>query len=120
VAPPRRADLRSAGTVQAAGTVGASGAGHTGRGPRPVSYLAWGLYDLLVYRRIRAELGGRLRYAIQRRIPAGPSTAEAIRRFLIVDGDFTEENGLLTPSLKVKRQEVMAVYAREVEELYRR
>jgi long-chain acyl-CoA synthetase len=48
------------------------------------------------------------------------STAEAIRRFLIVDGDFTEENGLLTPSLKVKRQEVMAAYADEMEELYRR
>jgi long-chain acyl-CoA synthetase len=48
------------------------------------------------------------------------STAEAIRRFLIVDGYFTEENGLLTPSLKVKRQQVMAVYTDEIEELYRR
>jgi long-chain acyl-CoA synthetase len=48
------------------------------------------------------------------------STAEAIRRFLIVDGDFTEENGLLTPSLKVKRQEVMAAYAHDIDELYRR
>ena len=48
------------------------------------------------------------------------SQAEAIRRFLIVDGYFTEENGLLTPSMKVKRQEVMAAYADEIEELYRR
>jgi long-chain acyl-CoA synthetase len=48
------------------------------------------------------------------------SQAEAIRRFLVVGGYFTEENGLLTPSMKVKRQEVMAVYADEIEELYRR
>ncbi|HEX6528101.1 MAG TPA: AMP-binding protein [Streptosporangiaceae bacterium] len=48
------------------------------------------------------------------------SQAEAIRRFLVVDGYFTEENGLLTPSMKVKRQEVMAAYADEIEELYRR
>lgn len=48
------------------------------------------------------------------------SKAEAIRRFLVVDDYFTEENGLLTPSLKVKRQEVMAAYADKIEELYRR
>ncbi|MFJ9374106.1 AMP-dependent synthetase/ligase [Streptomyces sp. NPDC101455] len=36
----------------------------TGKGPGPALYAAWALYDLLVYRRIRKELGGRLRYAI--------------------------------------------------------
>ncbi|WP_416964334.1 AMP-dependent synthetase/ligase, partial [Streptomyces sp. Agncl-13] len=36
----------------------------TGKGPTPALYAAWALYDLLVYRRIRKELGGRLRYAI--------------------------------------------------------
>ncbi|WP_393082871.1 AMP-dependent synthetase/ligase [Streptomyces sp. LN704] len=36
----------------------------TGKGPRPGLYAAWALYDLLVYRRIRRELGGRMRYAI--------------------------------------------------------
>ncbi|RAY17095.1 long-chain fatty acid--CoA ligase [Actinomadura craniellae] len=46
------------------------------------------------------------------------STAESIRRFRIVEGEFTEENGLLTPSLKVKRQAVMDAYATEVEALY--
>lgn len=34
------------------------------KGPGPGLYLAWALYDLLVYRRVRKELGGRLRYAI--------------------------------------------------------
>ncbi|MEU9382415.1 AMP-binding protein, partial [Streptomyces sp. NPDC048279] len=36
----------------------------TGKGPGPGLYAAWALYDLLVYRRIRKELGGRMRYAI--------------------------------------------------------
>ncbi|NEC78750.1 AMP-binding protein, partial [Streptomyces sp. SID7958] len=35
-----------------------------GKGPGPALYAAWALYDLLVYRRVRKELGGRLRYAI--------------------------------------------------------
>ncbi|MFE7166160.1 AMP-dependent synthetase/ligase [Streptomyces sp. NPDC057616] len=36
----------------------------TGKGPGPGLYAAWALYDLLVYRRVRKELGGRMRYAI--------------------------------------------------------
>lgn len=36
----------------------------TGKGPGIGLYAAWALYDLLVYRRIRKELGGRMRYAI--------------------------------------------------------
>ncbi|MFH8792501.1 AMP-dependent synthetase/ligase [Streptomyces sp. NPDC017941] len=48
------------------------------------------------------------------------SRAESIRRFVVVEGDFTEENGLLTPSMKVKRRAVMEVFAGEIEELYRR
>ncbi|MFJ3336813.1 AMP-dependent synthetase/ligase [Streptomyces sp. NPDC086766] len=36
----------------------------TGKGPGPGLYAAWALYDLLVYRRVRKELGGRTRYAI--------------------------------------------------------
>jgi long-chain acyl-CoA synthetase len=46
------------------------------------------------------------------------SRAEAIRKFVIIDGDFTEENGLLTPSLKVKRHVVTEVYGEEIEKLY--
>lgn len=47
------------------------------------------------------------------------SRAESIRRFRIVPGEFTEENGMLTPSLKVKRHAVAAAYAAEIEALYR-
>ncbi|WP_037606698.1 AMP-dependent synthetase/ligase [Streptacidiphilus rugosus] len=46
------------------------------------------------------------------------SRAESIRRFVLVEGEFTEDNGLLTPSLKVKRHAVATAYAREIEELY--
>ncbi|MFI1014994.1 AMP-dependent synthetase/ligase [Streptomyces sp. NPDC020965] len=46
------------------------------------------------------------------------SRAESIRRFRLLAGEFTEENGLLTPSLKVKRREVMAAYADDVAALY--
>ncbi|MEV6695671.1 AMP-dependent synthetase/ligase [Streptomyces sp. NPDC051453] len=48
------------------------------------------------------------------------SRAESIRRFALVDGEFTEDNGLLTPSLKIKRHAVAAAYEREIEDLYRR
>ncbi|MEV5881770.1 AMP-dependent synthetase/ligase [Streptomyces sp. NPDC052020] len=46
------------------------------------------------------------------------SRAESIRAFAVVEGEFTEENGLLTPSLKVKRQAVVTAYAEEIEALY--
>ena len=48
------------------------------------------------------------------------SRAESIRAFTLVEGEFTEDNGLLTPSLKVKRHAVHALYADEIEALYKR
>ena len=51
---------------------------------------------------------------------AAVSRAESIRAFRLVEGEFTEENGLLTPSLKVKRHAVAAAYAQEIEDLYAR
>ena len=46
------------------------------------------------------------------------SRAESIRSFTLIEGEFTEENGLLTPSLKVKRQAAQQAYAKEIEALY--
>jgi long-chain acyl-CoA synthetase len=46
------------------------------------------------------------------------SKAESIRKFTILDGDFTEENGYLTPSLKLKRNIVMKDFHDQVEGLY--
>ncbi len=47
------------------------------------------------------------------------STAESIRVFRILPGDFTEANGMLTPSLKVKRTVVAKEYADEIAAIYR-
>jgi long-chain acyl-CoA synthetase len=46
------------------------------------------------------------------------SKAEAIRKFVVLPEDWTEEGGQITPSLKVKRSVVMARYADDVERLY--
>ena len=48
------------------------------------------------------------------------SHAESIRRFRVLDTDFTEDNGTLTPSLKLKRAVVMEKFADEVEALYKK
>jgi long-chain acyl-CoA synthetase len=46
------------------------------------------------------------------------SRAESIRKFAVLDNDFTEESGHLTPSLKLKRNVVLLDYTDEVERLY--
>lgn len=46
------------------------------------------------------------------------SRAESIRKFSVINGDFSVENGLLTPSLKVKRDVVAKRFAQEIENLY--
>jgi long-chain acyl-CoA synthetase len=46
------------------------------------------------------------------------SRAESIRRFRILPVDFTEENGCLTPSLKVRRGVVAKDFAADIEAVY--
>ena len=46
------------------------------------------------------------------------SRAESIRTFRVLTTDFTEANGLLTPSLKVKRGPVMEAHADVIAEIY--
>ncbi|MFF6982674.1 AMP-dependent synthetase/ligase [Streptomyces sp. NPDC008343] len=46
------------------------------------------------------------------------SRPESIRRFTILPMDFTELNGHLTPSMKLRREAVMRDFAAEVEKLY--
>jgi long-chain acyl-CoA synthetase len=48
------------------------------------------------------------------------SQAEAIKRFKVLGTDFTEANGMLTPSLKLKRAVVMKEFDAEVEGLYQK
>nr|WP_216666407.1 AMP-dependent synthetase/ligase [Actinomyces faecalis] len=46
------------------------------------------------------------------------SRAESIRTYRVLTTDFTEANGLLTPSLKVKRAAVMTAHADVVADIY--
>ncbi|WP_029289408.1 long-chain fatty acid--CoA ligase [Cellulomonas sp. HZM] len=46
------------------------------------------------------------------------SRAESIRKIRVLTTDFTEANGYLTPSLKVKRALVLKDFAADVDELY--
>lgn len=46
------------------------------------------------------------------------SQAEAIKQFRVVSTDFTESSGHLTPSLKIKRMQVLKDYSDVVENIY--
>ena len=48
------------------------------------------------------------------------SHAEAIKKFHILPRDLTEEDGELTPTMKVKRNIVVDKFSREVEDMYHR
>ncbi|MER5994045.1 MULTISPECIES: AMP-dependent synthetase/ligase [Streptomyces] len=63
--------------------------------------------------RMRADVQQAVDYANR-----AVSRAESIRAFTLVEGEFTEDNGLLTPSLKVKRRAAQEAYAEEIEALY--
>jgi long-chain acyl-CoA synthetase len=43
---------------------------------------------------------------------------ERIERFALIDEDFTQQNGMLTPSLKLRRSAVLERWAAEIERLY--
>ncbi|HEV7628139.1 MAG TPA: long-chain fatty acid--CoA ligase [Streptomyces sp.] len=48
------------------------------------------------------------------------SKAESIRAFRILSDEFSMEDGLVTPSLKLRRGAITRMYAAEIEELYAR
>jgi len=63
----------------------------------------------------------KVRASVQRAIDKANesvSKAESIRKFEILEGDFTEENGYLTPSLKLKRNLVTKDFSEQIEALY--
>jgi long-chain acyl-CoA synthetase len=47
------------------------------------------------------------------------SPDEKIRRFAVLSDPFTEENGLLTPTLKIRRHAIQRVYKKRIDELYK-
>ena len=46
------------------------------------------------------------------------SVIEQIRKFLLIDKEFTIENEMMTPTMKVRRFMVKLNYKNELEELY--
>ncbi len=56
--------------------------------------------------------------ALVKKANTSVSNAEAIKEFRIVPTDFTEDSGHLTPSLKIKRGQVLKDYDSVVEEIY--
>ena len=61
----------------------------------------------------------RLREALDR-ANARLSPIEQVRRFLIAAEGFTTDNGLMTPSLKIRRHEIRKIYGERLEALYGR
>ncbi|ESP87557.1 AMP-dependent synthetase/ligase [Candidatus Halobonum tyrrellensis] len=77
-------------------------------------------YDLPDDRRARCR-DDRVRELVQReidRVNAGFEEHERIKQFRVVPEEFTEENGLLTPTMKKKRRNILDRYADEVEMFY--
>lgn len=53
-----------------------------------------------------------------RRLQHELSAFERVRRFTILPEEFSVENGMMTPTLKIKRKEVMKQYEGMIEEMY--
>ncbi|MEJ7832596.1 MAG: AMP-dependent synthetase/ligase [Nocardioides sp.] len=87
----------------------------------PDSFAAWAqthgksgeIADLVGDPDLRAEVEGAVEEA-----NSAVSKAEAIRKFRILPGDWTEEGGQLTPSLKLKRNVVLRECKDEIAALY--
>jgi long-chain acyl-CoA synthetase len=54
------------------------------------------------------------------RVNLGLSQTERVRRFVLAKEAFTTENGMLTPSLKIRRHVIRATYGEALEALYGR
>jgi long-chain acyl-CoA synthetase len=46
------------------------------------------------------------------------ATHEKVRKFLLVEEPFTIENGMMTPTLKLKRKEIIGKFSTEIDNLY--
>jgi long-chain acyl-CoA synthetase len=66
-----------------------------------------------VHKRVLAELDKAVDHANE-----AVSKAESIRKIVVLDIDFTEANGYLTPSIKVKRSKVIADFAGIIDAMY--
>ena len=54
------------------------------------------------------------------RVNADLSVIEKVRRFIVADEPFTVENEQLTPSIKIRRHVLKALYGERLQALYKR
>lgn len=86
----------------------------------PLWLISHGLEEMTI---VDAARDPRVRAALERavaRTNEAVSRAESIRTFEVLTMDFTVANGLLTPSLKVRRAEAEKRFAAEIDALYTR
>lgn len=74
---------------------------------------AMGTAEAATHPQVRAALNRAVERANQ-----AVSRAESIRKITVLTTDFTEANGMLTPSLKVKRPAVLKNFAAEIDDIY--
>jgi len=53
------------------------------------------------------------------RVNGGLSSIEKVRRIAIAREPFTPDNGLLTPTLKIRRHKIKEIYGQKLQGLYR-
>ena len=46
------------------------------------------------------------------------SIVEKVKKFIMIKEEFTIENGMLTPTLKLKRKKILEKYKEDLEKLY--
>jgi long-chain acyl-CoA synthetase len=46
------------------------------------------------------------------------SSIEKIRKFIIIRDPFSTDNGLLTPTMKIRRHKIKELYGEELDDLY--
>ena len=57
---------------------------------------------------------------VMSRVNSRLSQIEKVRHIIVADEPFTTENGLMTPTLKIKRHKILQNYKQKLESLYRR
>jgi long-chain acyl-CoA synthetase len=57
--------------------------------------------------------------AVMEKVNASLSNIETVRKFILADAPFTTDNGLLTPTMKIRRHKIKEIYGEQLEALYR-
>jgi long-chain acyl-CoA synthetase len=57
--------------------------------------------------------------AVLEKVNASLSNIERVRKFILADASFTTDNGLLTPTMKIRRHKIKDLYGDQLEALYR-